>query len=315
MSFKRFLLILISSFALVVIADIATGLALRRYTANHRFPGDYEKIDYIARECQADNILVGASLCANDLVTSVFEEALGESVFNCGANGQSIVYYGVVVDALMRRHPPKRVFLTIGHTDIKNFSYGRLPLLNIYYRTDIFTPILDHSLEKASQFGKLGMRSTLLRMNTYWWRLLLYHFISFNEMGQGGYIAKPVRDWHPDEKLDYRPRGSDASAHMPEECLRQLDSIVENCRRNGTELIIIVPPYFGDFGEIPQMLDLREYAHKKGVRLYEDVALKEIADRGELFYDDFHLNDRGAHEYSRLFMQRYLEQTLNGDGR
>ena len=315
MSWKRFSLILLSSVLLVLLADLALGVALHRYIEHHRLPGDYAKIDYLARECQAENVFVGSSLCANDLVTSIFEEKLGERAFNCGANGQSLVYCNVVVDALMRRHPPKRVFLTLGHGDIKNFSYGRLPLLNIYYRTGIFTPLLDESLEQASKFGRLGMRSMLLRMNTYWWRLLLYHFISFDEMGHGGYIAKPVRGWHPDRKMDYRARGSDVSAHFPEGCRRQLDSIVENCRRHGTELVLIFPPAFGDFGEWPQMTELRRYAQEKGVRFYEDLALPEIADRGELFYDDFHLNDRGAQEYSRLFVRRYLEQTRKGGDR
>lgn len=310
MSGKKLTIILISTIMAVIVIDIALNSFISRYMKNHSLPGDYEKIDYIMKKCDAPFILMGASQCANFFMPDLMEEQLHTGVFNCGVNAQTLEFFDVMLDGMIRRVPPKQVLLVLRSSDLTSPSLERLTMMNIYYGQ--YSTLLDNYLDSGSIFLKLRYGSSLLRLNTQWWRILLYHFISFNEMKNKGFIAKEVRDLHPKTKIKL---DESALVNVKEILPKKkvvLDHIVQNCKQHHIKLYISLVPTMTDYGTVGNVHAklLQEYCQANDILLFDDSQLTEITDRPELFYDEFHLNADGAKVYTKLFMEKYYDKLL-----
>lgn len=305
MSVKKLVVVLLGVLLAVAAVDVGLDGLITRYVQTHAFPGDYAKIHYVMRECDKSFLLLGASQCSASYETELFEKELGTDAFNCGLNAQTVELFDVILDGCVRRKPPKHVLLALRPLDLISRSTERLSMLNIYYGT--YTPLLDRYLENGSLFNRLTLKSSLLRINTHWWRILLYHFMTYDELKNGGFVAKPVRDLHPTEKIHCtRQRVLDAQAIIPEK-KAVLDHLVETCRRHGIRLHVVLPPTMTEFSEFgnPYAKLLEAYCAEKGVDFFNDAELPEIADRPEYFFDDAHLNADGARAYTKLFLEKY----------
>ena len=88
-----------------------------------------------------------------------------------------------------------------------------------------------------------------------------------------------------------------------------LDQMVEFCRKNRTELVLVTIPTTAGWGW-PEHCRIRDYAEEKGLKYYDfnteiqEIGLSPTSD----FYDAAHLNIRGAAKFSR-----YLGRKLRDD--
>lgn len=305
MSRKKLATILISVLLSVIAIDCMLNAFVTHYIKNHSLPGDYEKINYIMRECDASFLLIGASQCANFFKVDIMEEELKTDIFNCGVNAQTAEFFDVILDRIVQTHPPKQVLVVLRPADLTSSAKGRLNMLNIYY--GIYTPRLDQYLDNDSLYQKIMLKSSLLRINTHWWRILLYHFISFDEMKQKGFIPKPVRNLHPDKKIKIDESISQKVTEIIPQKKAVLDHIVQNCKKHHIKLYFSFIPTLVDYGQAgnPYSRILDNYCKENDVYFLDDSILPEITDRHELFYDEHHLNADGAEIYTKLFVKKY----------
>ena len=303
MTTKRFFLYLASVAALIATTDVLSGLAMSHYVSTHNLPGDYMKINYMLRSAKEDALILGSSVGMNSLMPSEFEKRFGLKCFNAGANDQSMEFHEVMLSAFLKRHTPKMVVLALRPHDILNKSRGRFGMLRIFYKCGY--PLIDRFLEEDGMWERFCLGSALYRFNTFGWRLLLYHLKSKNELADGGFVAKPVVA--PPAFTKMTGLSSDEPLPQPnEEKLASFDSIASMCRSAGARFAVVLTPYHFDYGATrPAGAALFEkICRERGIEFYDDTCNPEFSPRGELFFDNFHLNKNGAALYTANLLER-----------
>ena len=303
MTAKRFFLYLASVAALVAATDVLSGLAMSRYVSTCNLPGDYMKITHMLRSGDEDILILGSSVGMNSLIPSEFTNKFGLTCFNAGANDQSMEFHEVMLSAFIKRHKPKMVVLALRPHDILNKSRGRFGMLRIFYKCGY--PLIDRFLEDGGAWERLFLKSALYRFNTFGWRLLLYHFKSKNELADGGFVAKPVVAPPEYTKITELAQG-DPLPKPDAEKLASFESIASMCRSAGARFIVVLTPYHFDYGETRPAgaAVFEKICRERGIEFYDDVGNPEFSPRGELFFDNFHLNKNGAALYTKYFLER-----------
>jgi peptidoglycan/xylan/chitin deacetylase (PgdA/CDA1 family) len=313
MTTKRFFLYLASVAAIVAATDMLSGLVLSRYVSKHNLPGDYMKINHMLRSGQEDILILGSSVGMNSFIPSEFETKFGLSCFNAGANDQNMEFHEVMLSAFLKRHKPKMVVLALRPHDILSKSRGRFGMLRIFYRCGY--PLIDRFLEEGGAWEKFCLNSALYRFNTFGWRLLLYYLKSKNELADGGFVAKPVVAPPAYTKISELSAGDPLP---PPEVgkLASFDSIAAMCRSAGTRLAVVLTPYHFDYGETRPAgaAVFEKICRERGIEFYDDTCNPKFSPRGELFFDNFHLNKDGATLYTADFLERLSSHQDTQDG-
>lgn len=290
---KKLIIFVAGTLALIVIMDFLAGAAMRGYLKSHRLPGDCASIDYTIKDIDEDIIILGNSVILNSLMPQVLADSTGMSVYNSASNGQEIDFFYSLLDCIFKRHTPKAIILGMRNDLFTTEGIGdRYSILSPYYGMGY--EVIDSCLNSSDDHAELLMKSTFYRYNTIWWRILLYHFISPNEKGVNGFIAKPVPPMPPklmDVKEDDEPRQAR---------LNTLNKIIDRCQEKGVKLILVYPPlYYNRQGESRAGIYVKKLCEARGITVIDDSTDPYFMRHPELFYDNTHLNADGAIIFSR----------------
>lgn len=289
---KKLLIYIIAVLATVCVLDFGAGLLLSKYLRTHQLPGDCAAIDYTIKSSDEDVVIVGNSVILNSLMPEVLQDSLGVSVYNSASNGQQLAFFYSILDCILSRYTPEAVILGLREDLFSARGIGdRYSILSPYY--EMGYEVIDSCLNSTSSYAPYFMKSTFYRYNMIWWRILLYHFITPNEQGANGFIAKPIPPIFP----TLLPMGD--SGEPEEECIRLLDKIVRRCNDAGVKLVAIYPPLLYEPKEEVHQSVIKEMLLRKGVAVIDDSSNPYYLKHPELFYDNTHLNKDGALIYSR----------------
>lgn len=290
---KKLIIFIFGVLATVCVLDHITGIALKDYLRTHRLPGDCAAVDYTVKDADEDVIIIGNSVVLNSLIPTVLQDTLGITVYNSASNGQQLAFFYSMLDCILNRHTPKAIILGLRYDLFSVNGIGnRYSILSPYY--DMGYPVIDSCLNSTSSYAPYLMKSTFYRYNTIWWRILLYHFITPNEHGENGFIAKPIPPIFPEIK----PMGE--SGEPKEECLRFIDLIIRRCQDAGVRIVAIFPPLLYEPSDETAGMDIvKKLLSSKDVTVIDDSANPYYLAHPELFYDNTHLNKDGALIYSR----------------
>ncbi len=301
MKFTKYLL---SVIALVVLFDITFGLVSNYYVKNYPLPGDYKSIDYIIKKSKDSILILGSSVALNSLMPSVIEDSLQLSCFNGGGNGQKIIFFRTMLDCVLKRYKPKMIILGLMESELSNDGLGRYNFLTPYYHTGY--EIIDSCLESKSRFQKFLMQSSLYRYNTSWFRLFLYHFITPNENGYKGFVAKskPLSPTIMTETKGNQKLATNASSTF--------NNIVKTCLDNNIKLIIYTPPLYTHITNPSATVDyIEDTCNKYNIPFYYDSQDSTFLSHNEWFHDNNHLDKEGAYVYTKQFIHRIRKELQN----
>ncbi len=300
MTKKKLLNIILNVVILVVMMDIGVRLGMNWYIRHHDIPGDYGKIEYMFKHVDAQIILMGSSICMNSINPEILEKNLGKKVFNGGINGQQLEFFDVMTEAVFNHSHPELMILVLRHNDLTVQGYGRLEMMNIYY--NLGNAKLDNYLVEGKIKQKVLLNSALYKFNTYWWRILLYHFKSFDELAHGGFVGKPVPSILP-QCID---NGADKIIppvnHHKQQCLA---NILTACRKAGTRLWIVIPPEFykrSNETDFSGLSYIQRFCDENNIPFINDLQHPDYIDHPEYFYDNDHLNVNGAEIYTKRIL-------------
>lgn len=302
MTKKKLFKLVLCIVVLIVAIDLGMGWCMGAYVRRCEIPGDYKKIEYMLKHVDVQILLLGASTCMNSVDPMMIEKDLGKTAFNGGLNSQRLELFDIMCDAAFKHSHPELLILVLRKNDLTTDDIGRLAMLNIYY--GLGNTKIDDYLNEGNLKKKLLMSSSLYRFNTYWWRILLYHFKSFNELAHGGFLGKPVLKYLP-SPMEAQPAEKNELPDVNPHKIQCLENILATCRKAGARLWIVIAPEYGtgdaDSGDVTH---IRSFCEKNGIPFWNDLYHPDYADHPEYFYDNFHLNNNGARLYTRLMMKR-----------
>lgn len=296
------ILIVIAS---VAVADLLFGVAMRGYISKYRLKGDYRSVDYLLRESKDELVVLGSSVALNSFNTKMLSDSLGIKAFNAGSNGQCLPYYQSLLEIIAERPELKTLILGVGENNLNDTGLGTRYKLLIPYYDSGYEPI-DRRLEGDSRLDKIFYKSSLYRYNTIWFRILLYHFYEPGIKGENGFISKELPPYFPKKQSRRR------DFVMSEERSEELDSMVALCKRNDIRLIMcITPKYESRSFRTDVEKKLRQRAARGDFELWFDADTTPLSADSTLFFDDAHLNYRGADIYTSIIIDRLRDDKNN----
>lgn len=284
--------------ALVVSIDLLVGWGMNKYMTICHLKGDYRSVDHLLNHPDDELIVLGSSVALNSINAKKMQNRLGVKSYNGGSNGQEMPYIQTLLEILAPDSKGKTFILGIIDQNLTDVGMGeRYTFLAPYYGKG-FTPI-DKRLEKLTDHNDLFLKSALYRYNTAWFRIFLYQFYEPGKKGENGFIAKDLPTYYP-KRIYYKN-----DLKITRERAKQLDSIVSICKQNDIRLILALTPQYST-RNIQTTLEtyLRKRASDGEFELWYDTNLEAITADSTLFYDNRHLNYKGAEVYTDIIIGR-----------
>lgn len=284
-----------------ILLDWIFGQIFNLYVDRFGLKGDYESIDYLLNRCDDNIVVLGSSVGLNDINTKQLQDSLGITSFNGGANAQTFPYFLTTLKALTsHQQKPEFVILCMSPNNLTYSGIGeRYKILAPYYNRDISD--IDSCLRTHTPYEQLFLSSNSYRLNTIWFRIFLYNFITAGLTGENGFVAKPVPPAFP-TKTD----PENLSAPIVPERQNEINRFIDICQSNDIQLMIILTPQYinSDPAVAGQLLDI---CNRKGIAFYNDILHPRFNSDSTMFYDNLHLNINGAEIYTLIIMERIKE--------
>lgn len=296
---KRFIIWLSVVVVTVAAVDVSFGLFFNHYVSHNTLPGDYESVEKVLRNNDADILVLGSSVALNSINTKTLEDSLGCRTFNGGGNGQTFPFFLTMLKAAIEQKVPDKVILCVqpGVFSADGLG-GRYNLLAPYYGLGISD--IDQNMSQHRRYDKYLLNGTSYKLNKIWFRILLYNFITPDIRGENGYVGKPVPPVFPTkEPVEV--------ATLTDRRGAQLDEFMQICSDNGIDLIILFTPLYNDLimdRENNVISQIAERARPYRVKVYDDSELEPFASDSTLFYDNTHINIRGTEIYTDMIINR-----------
>lgn len=289
---KKFCIWLIAFFVAVVAIDFGFGVGCR-YLIKHAKAGYTRTHEYIANRCKEDILIFGSSRAIHHYVPEIITDSLGMSCYNCGMDGNGILYLYSRFLMVTNRYTPKVIVYDVASSfdltsdDHTKYLGWQKRYCDIPGVMDVITDI------NPSERWKL--KSNLYRYSGIFFQLFADNFHSqHGHIDSTGYAPiNKVVDHEPEIK-------GDTSAPIHWDSLKRLyfEKLVTDCRSKGITLIFAYSPMYG-MESSSQYEEFTTFCKEQGIPLIDYYAKEGFADNQSLNADGSHLNDSGAREYTK----------------
>jgi hypothetical protein len=294
--------------AVVFFMDLLLGNSLRWLYFKQKSGYIYE-LTYSLDSTKADVIILGSSHAKHHYVPSIFEDTLGLNCYNFGSGGQNIFYHYGILGSLLVRHTPRIVMLDLITIDFrkteKSYNTERLSILMPYYaRYKAIKEVLD----SRGPFEKIRSLSKIYPFNSQ----LLHMLNSF--IGDKNVSVNLMKGYMPLEgKLTEYQQNTSKSNNFELDPLKisYIKKIISLCKQNKIRLVIInSPSLLNSEGESMSFDVIEEIGKENDTEVWNYENDKKLL-KAEYIHDVYHLNDEGAHVYTRAIASRLRQETMN----
>lgn len=288
---KKFLIHIFIFFAIVAIIDIGFGF-VGRYLNSHAKGGDTYNHFYIANEMKDSVLIFGSSRAIHHFNPKILEDSLGMKVYNCGLDGNGILYnYGRLLTILDRYKPKMIIYDIMPSYDIKPDDHTKyLQWQKRWYDRQGIKEIF----EDINPLERYKMVSNLYRYNTSFIQMFSDNIKPQQTIYKG---YKPLYEEIDYDIVDNIPQNAVIWDNLKMEYFRKF---VELCQENGVELIISYSPWYKV--KDSHIFDVfNKFAAEYNLPVIDLYADPELAYSPENFADASHLNSVGADKFTSKF--------------
>lgn len=278
---------------LLFVFDRGIGLFLQ-YLYEKDPPPDIKAFNHVMNKPREDVYIFGSSKAVHGYVSNLFADTLGLTCFNAGREQTNILYADVVMSEMLRRHSPKLVILdiTAKETVAHNMEASKLILANVmipHINTDTSFLRIGKALFPKEVFA--AQLSMLQRYNSQVLPLLLG--TKKNRFEENGYL--PIHGTKIEGEI---PAFQDKGESYDTTAKHYFEHFVTMLQAKNVKLVVIQSPYYVQkFTTSPSLAALMPIIEKYNVE-YLDYSFDPEFFRKDYFYDNVHLNDKGAHAFS-----------------
>jgi hypothetical protein len=265
------------------------------YMSSHAKGGGGAKRYHVNRTTDEDILMFGSSRMAHHYNPKMIGDSLGMTCYNCGEDGNGIIYcYGLFVQ-IIKRYTPKVIIYDVSGFDVEKDDLTKYvgllkPFAGDSDVRDIIVSILPSD--------RLKLYSKLYRYNSTCVSLL------------GGMVGMPAYEggFEPlNVVMDYEPTiavKKDEMTEIEPTKEKYLRSMIETCKEKNIKIIFAVSPTYrgGEFG--PSHPEMKKLCDEYGIAFIDYRGLKGVAECREYFKDSSHLNARGADVYTDSLITR-----------
>ena len=298
---KRFITIVFTALAAVVVLDWAIGKAMDAMLPQISNQGDTGKTYFALNEVNTPVVIVGSSRAAHHFVTQMVEDSLGMPAYNVGRDGCFFSYNCCVINSILDRYSPSLIIWETSKDDL--FGGGSDPLENLYpyyHKNRWVTATIKSELPWTE---RVRLSSKVYRYNSVIHRVVMRYMgrASFVDGTEKGYLPLP-----PKRLLE--PLELSSESWEPEEVdeakVERFRSILCRAQDKGVKMIVVDSPKFIESSGPCASADImRRLCEEYKMKFFDNTQMRYFLERPELFNDATHLNDDGAKAYTEMFLE------------
>lgn len=286
--------------SILFVLDLVIGLTLRHFYFTQTSGSLYNTI-YAFEKSEEDVLILGSSRACRHYVPDIFEMELRMSAYNVGAYQQEILYYLAIWRALYKRHIPKVIILDIsfGSFSVKKQLYDTLSVLLPYYKDH---PEVRDIVESRGPFEKIKLLSQIYPFNSYCLGILMgnFEFMQFMTKGSKGYapaLNKQIEVPLQKQVLDHM--------NLDKNKISAFQEFLSGATKAGVKVVVAISPYYVKVeGKNSELELIIQQASNYNVPVIDYSQNAFFLKRPDLFMDSWHMNDKGAHLYSKMMAQK-----------
>lgn len=289
---KRLLLFFLAFFLL----DFVTG-KLCLWMMSHAKPSTMRNMYDFYRGSNADIVVLGSSRAMHHYDSRIIEDSIGMKCMNYGAMSNGLILMYGRYKMLIKKHAPKMIIYDLHPPfDIEKSDNSKfIPSLR---------PFADYEdirnyICRIDSGEKIKLYSFLYRFNSMLPELLATQFRSDNNLF-GGYA--PLQG-----TMKVSPSYVEHKIIEPDTLkLHILEEMISDCRKRGIRICFFVSPaYNRNFSNAAQ--PFLQLLKKYGVVCYCYDTKGSFPIDKQLFYDSYHLNDKGVTIFTKMIIPQIKE--------
>lgn len=300
----RFVISLAIIAMLLVSLDFAVGFIADKVVDKiPNFSGQLAKENYRLHRLEADIVILGSSRGCHHYVTALLSDSINNykgrhySIYNAAIDGKFVNSNSCVAEMIISRYKPKLVIIDLAENLFYLEDVGNeIKSISPFYRKD---SIVRKYFDNISFEEKMLMKSSIYRYNDQIFRITS-SFMRQKE-ADDGYL--PLYG----SKIDTTKNNKSVNEKSIE--TRSLNSYSETNFRNvlrkynaeNVPLIIACSPSFRPKDNNNQLRKICNEYNIPFIDIYDFLYFNE---HPELFKDAGHLNDDGAHIYTKMFFEQ-----------
>lgn len=289
--------------ALFVCADLVLG-GIMSYWYYHSKYGIFRRQIYSLTESDEDILILGSSRAAHHYVPSVFKDSLGMTCFNAGSDGMCIYYhYAVLSSYLASGRIPRMVIYDVNDFDLTRSTSATFTL---EAALDRLTPHYGEYLQIDSLFGLKGWQENVkMLLQTYRYNSKLVQLIKCNLLPSTEDNGYEAVYGELAKGTELREVSDGQVLEIEEGKKNYFIKMMDTLQSYNIPLLLVYSPIY-EKGHSNRIAEIVNIADKYGVRIW-DYSNKENLMNPALFKDNLHLNDKGAHLFTKLLVNSIAE--------
>ncbi|MDE6498679.1 MAG: hypothetical protein K2L21_08470 [Muribaculaceae bacterium] len=283
----------VATVAAFLAVDFAFGLVMS-WVMDHAKGGDTYKINYINRRFDDSLAVMGSSRANHHYVSTLLEDSLGLTVYNCGVDGNGIFLAYCFLNNILAqgRQPAVIVYDFLPSFDLYEADDRQKPLSRIkpFYDIEGMKEILDDLSE--NEYLKLHLAT--YRYNSEFLQMLGDAFSPQQHV---------IRGYKPSEgtiTTDFAPPADESGRRIDPLKAEYMKKFADLCRRRGIDLVFVTSPMFFEPHENDNFAELLRRYGGSDLKLLDFRRDSLFTGRKELFADPMHMNNAGATLFSSM---------------
>lgn len=289
--------------AILFIADRLVGYELKKIYFKQK-KGDYYQTTYAMNSAKQQLLIFGSSRASHHYVSSIFEKYINKSTYNLGRDGRNILYSEAVFAQILSYHRPDKVILDVTPDEF-SWKAGKegqdIMVSALLPYTD--QPLICKTIEKTNKSDLFLSKI----FSTY-----AYNSIAIQVLGNYFGILngeQSIQGYEPllGNKISNLPiiqnQGATIAAVKNDSALvNSFKNFLALAKNNKITCYVVVSPirHLDASNCLPYLKQLTE---EYGYKFYDYADLKPFRE-SSLFYDDTHLNNKGAIIFSNQFARQ-----------
>lgn len=300
---RRFGTSLIITSTLLIVTDFIIGFVADKVVDKMpNYSGQIAKDNYRLHRLETDIVILGSSRGSHHYVTSLLSDSIDNymgkeySIYNAAIDGKFANSNSCAAEIIISRYRPKLVIIDLSESQLASKDVTDIKFSSPFYRKD---SIVRKYIDNISFEEKMLMKSSLYRYNGKILRIAS-SFLRQKDVDDG-YL--PLYGTTIDiSKYDEYVKGDSIETQILNSySVTNFRNVLRKYTAENIPLIIVCSPHFRPNNNNNQLLKLCNEYNVPFIELYD---LPYFNEHPELFKDAEHLNNDGAHIYTKIFFEQ-----------
>ena len=295
--------------AIMLVIDRVGGAAMAYFFEKEPL-GDAAAFSHAIENPKEDILIYGSSRALHTYDPRVFQKTTGLSCFNCGRNASTIIYHSAIIPSALNQpdHKPKAIILDLTPKEL-SWRSGE-------DGNDILAGMILPYVGKNKQFEAMAkdlfpkelLKSKVSKLYAYN-SMILSIIRNYSKKGNDnidGY--QPLHG----SKVDAVPPSIAMNAEIDQYAKKKLEFFVKSVTDQHIPLFVIVSPiYLKKYALTESLKESKAILDKYNVPMW-DYEFDTAYVKPSLFYDNVHMNTKGAEMFSDMIAKR-VEAVLSNN--